>query len=206
MSKDGKARGSRDHESRTRPRLNYSNVVATLALFVALGGGAYAAIIKDPVGPDGDIDACYDKKSGDLDLLNGTKCNRGEKPVAWSQVGPQGQAGSQGPQGAQGAEGLQGEQGPQGVPGPDGSIQGALAGGDLTGTYPNPSAVAGIARDAEIFPDVLANDGSGSGLNADELDGTNINDIPTRSSVATLNPTPMTFGSMFMNTGTTGTT
>ena len=28
---------------RLRPRLTYSNVVATLALFIALGGGAYAA-------------------------------------------------------------------------------------------------------------------------------------------------------------------
>ena len=33
---------------RFRPRLTYANVVATLALFVALGGGAYAAVTIGP--------------------------------------------------------------------------------------------------------------------------------------------------------------
>jgi hypothetical protein len=30
--------------SRIRPRLTYANVIATLALFVALGGSGYAAV------------------------------------------------------------------------------------------------------------------------------------------------------------------
>jgi hypothetical protein len=39
--------------SRFRPRLSYANVVATLALFLALGGGAYAALKlpRNSVGP-----------------------------------------------------------------------------------------------------------------------------------------------------------
>ena len=45
------------------------------------------------------------------------------------------------------------------------------AGGDLAGTYPNPDVVSSIARDSEIFPTVLGNDGSGSTLDADKLDG-----------------------------------
>ena len=46
--------------------------MGALALFlVVAGGGAYAAF--DPVGPDGDIDACYAKKSGDLDVRKGKK-------------------------------------------------------------------------------------------------------------------------------------
>jgi len=40
-----------------------------------------------------------------------------------------------------------------------------------SGTIPQARIDAAIARDSEIFPTVLANDGSGSGLDADRLDG-----------------------------------
>lgn len=89
--------------------------IGALALFLVLaGGGAYAAF--DPVGKDGDIDACFQKRSGDLDLLKGKKCGKGERPVSWSEVGPQGPPGETGQQGPQGQQGLQGEQGTQGEP------------------------------------------------------------------------------------------
>jgi hypothetical protein len=84
--------------------------MGALSLFlVVAGGGAYAAF--DPVGTDGDVDACFEKKSGDLELKKGKKCGKGEKSLAWSQVGPQGEPG---PQGLQGPQGIKGD---PGVPG-----------------------------------------------------------------------------------------
>ena len=81
-----------------------------LALFVVLtGAGAYAAF--DPIGSDGDIDACFAKKSGDLDVRKGAKCGKGEKSVTWSQAGPPGPEGAQGPQGLTGEPGQAGPAG-----------------------------------------------------------------------------------------------
>ena len=58
-------------------------------------------------------------------LVHGNgKCRRGEQKVAWSRTGPRGTAGTAGK---------------DGQPGPAGSIQGATAGGDLAGSYPNPT-------------------------------------------------------------------
>ncbi len=84
--------------------------IGALALFLALAGGAaYAAF--DPVGNDADIDACFEKRSGDLDLKKGRKCGKSEKPVTWSQVGPAGEPGPQGVKGDQGEQGIQGLRG-----------------------------------------------------------------------------------------------
>ncbi|MEZ5405841.1 MAG: DNRLRE domain-containing protein [Verrucomicrobiia bacterium] len=63
-------------------------------------------------------------------------------------TGPQGPQGIQGETGATGATGPQGEQGPQGVPGAD--FNGAIAGGDLTGTYPNPQIAPNVITSSNI--------------------------------------------------------
>jgi hypothetical protein len=68
--------------------------VATAAL---IGGVAFAA--TDPIGADGDVDACYKKRGGQLSLKVKKRCPRGTKSVSWAEVGPRG------PQGADGAPG-----------------------------------------------------------------------------------------------------
>lgn len=93
-----------------RIRLTYANVVATIALFIALGGASYAAvqIPRNSVGREQLRDGAVTKK----------KIN----PYTWAamqgQVGP---AGSPGQIGPDGPIGLTGDQGPTGATGETGS-------------------------------------------------------------------------------------
>jgi hypothetical protein len=65
-----------------------------VAIFIALCGGAFAAASQP--GADGDIDACFSKRSGQLYVLKKTKCGKGRKAISWAQLGPQGPRGPQG--------------------------------------------------------------------------------------------------------------
>jgi hypothetical protein len=106
-----------------RPR--HATVIAYLALFMALGGSAYAIGGKS-AGPGATINACYSKRSGELRLAHGRRCRPGERAIAWNREGPagaQGPAGAPGARGAvgpKGAAGLQGAVGPVGPAGPQG--------------------------------------------------------------------------------------
>ncbi|MEA2376035.1 MAG: hypothetical protein QOD53_2498 [Thermoleophilaceae bacterium] len=87
--------------SRLRPRLNHATVVAYLALFVALGGGALAA--KSFLGSDGQLHGCV-SKSGKLKLVHSasSKCPKHNSKIAWTQKGPSGAPGTPGEPGARG--------------------------------------------------------------------------------------------------------
>ena len=102
---------------RFRPSLSYANVMSTVAVFAALGGGAYAAVSSIP-GPGGVIHGCYQKKNGTLRLVPaGKKCAKSEKAIAFNQKGVPGRPGlpgAAGVPGAAGTAGANGEQGPQG--------------------------------------------------------------------------------------------
>ncbi len=158
-------------------------IVATLALFVALGGTTYAAvqidgsqIVDRSVGAsklrNGAVTTpkIRDGAVTTRKIRNGTVTARKLAPGlrgllfagAGSGVpgengpqGPTGARGETGPQGAtgpQGPTGARGEIGPQGVAGSDASLVGVLAGGALTGTYPNPG-LAGGAVGADALAD-----------------------------------------------------
>ena len=92
------------------------NVIAYLALFVALGaGGGYAVAASN----NKTITVCADKKTGVLHLKTRGRCKSSQTRVSWNQQGPQGLQGPQGPQGSQGPAGRRrepaGAQGPAGV-------------------------------------------------------------------------------------------
>jgi hypothetical protein len=95
--------------------LSYANVVATLALVFAMGGGAYAALA--PV-HDGVIHTCYRSSNGSLRVVRaGARCGRRERALAFNQRGPVGARGSVGPTGATGKTGAAGRTGATGKTG-----------------------------------------------------------------------------------------
>ena len=113
-----------------RPHPTYANVASTLALVCVVGAGAFATAAV--VSSDGTINACYDKKKGDLEVRKGKKCGKGEKKISWSEEGEKGERGAQGPAGAAGAQGPQGPAGAAGTNGTNGSNSTGLTMGTMT--------------------------------------------------------------------------
>src|SRR5918992_4774246 len=104
-------------------RLTYANVVATIALFVALGGSSYAALQlpKDSVGPTQlkkNSVTSPKVKPGSL-LVSDFK--RSARSKLRGAQGPQGVRGVAGAAGVAGQQGSQGIQGPPGEPGAAGA-------------------------------------------------------------------------------------
>src|ERR1019366_7819537 len=62
-----------------------------------IGGGGYAIA----AGGGGTVNACIHKANGDLYIKS--KCQRGDRKISWSKVGPRGATGTAGQQGATGA-------------------------------------------------------------------------------------------------------
>jgi hypothetical protein len=103
--------------ARIRARLSYGNVVATLALFIALGGTSYAAL-KLPRNSVGNAQIRNDAVTS-AKVQNGSLLL--EDFSAAQQAALHGAPGAPGSQGALGPQGPKGDVGPQGLPGAPGA-------------------------------------------------------------------------------------
>jgi hypothetical protein len=122
-----------------RRHLSYANVTATLALVLAMSGGAIAA--SGGFSSGGKLQACVNGE-GVLRLLKpGKHCARGQQAVSWNQQGPAGVSGANGAAGAPGAQGATGATGQSGTVGVNGA-PGASATTALTAN--NALALGGI--------------------------------------------------------------
>lgn len=98
------------------------NLIAYIALFVVLGGSAFAAISHDSARTKKTrITACYSKKTKVLQVARRGKCPQGYRKLVWNRRGRRGRVGPAGAAGQAGAQGVQGEPGQPGAPGDDGA-------------------------------------------------------------------------------------
>jgi hypothetical protein len=146
-------------------RLNYANVMATVALFVALGGGAYAAIKLPP----NSVGEKQIKRNAvrSVDVKDGSLLAADFKPGQLPAAPPRG-SGAAGAPGARGPAGPPGEPGAPGQPGPPGQ-PGANGSSNVVVRTAGPSAgnpqvsVAECLEDPDHGPGERATGGGGAG-------------------------------------------
>jgi hypothetical protein len=131
-------------------------VIAAGIVGLLIGGGGYAIAAGG-----GTVNACVHSANGDLYLKS--KCQRGDRRISWSKVGPRGATGAAGRQGATGSAGTTGPAGPvkldtltsASIPNPAGAQTGGslscpagefATGGGISGSTKTQSANASYPR------------------------------------------------------------
>jgi len=170
---------------RLRPHLTYSTVVSTLALFFAVGGGAYAAASIS----GGVVNGCYQKQTGVLSVITGKqKCKKTEVALSWDQKGVAGDPGANGINGGTGATGATGAIGNVGNTGNTGATgnTGGVGATGSTGTTGSTGATGANFTDATTLisgqTETGVYGGSGSGTSNYMLDSVNFR-IPLASAI-----------------------
>lgn len=181
---------------KSRPRLTYANVVATIALFCALGGGAYAAtaLPKNSVGPKQlKKNAVASAKVKDGSLL--------KKDFKAGQL-PAGDRGPEGPAGPAGPRGETGPRGPSDAYVDRTTTQIAIAGGTGTlaaslglpaGSYVISGKVVAFNNGSQTTADCTLYAGA-TAIDKSEVElaasaGINLLAVPVQAAVNTLGPT-----------------
>jgi len=107
-------------------RLSYANVMSTVAVFIALGGGAYAATSSFG-GGGGAIHGCVPGRGGALIVVKpGRSCPRGTLALLFNAKGSRGPTGATGATGREGPAGGEGKAGVSGLAGQPGAPGTAL--------------------------------------------------------------------------------
>jgi hypothetical protein len=146
-----------------REKVTYANVMATIAVFIALSGGAIAATQLDK------------NAVGNNQVKKGAITFDKLKPGIRHRL--RGRTGSQGPAGPPGPQGQQGQIGDQGIQGPQGNANAFLVNGSpltavVTGTVNLPNLVLTNLGPAQLTIEVDINQLQGGGASFTACSGT----------------------------------
>jgi hypothetical protein len=134
-----------------RARLNYANVMATIALFVALGGGAWAAS-SGLVSSSGLVQECVGSHGGVPRVVRAhARCPRHTLPLFLATPGATALRGLRGKTGPRGRTGRTGATGPTGPAGPQGpAAPGSYAFSLTSASGPEQAVAAKFAGSDEV--------------------------------------------------------
>jgi hypothetical protein len=145
-----------------RKHLTFANVISMMALFIALGGGAYAATLaKNSVGSKQLKKNAVTSSKIRKNAVTSSKVKNGSLKAGDFAAG-QLPAGARGPAGANGTNGATGAEGPQGVPGE------AVA---YARVDPNGTLIGGAAQNKGITQSMIQHT---AGASAAEVAGTGV--------------------------------